>query len=221
MSGAKAGSLAPLTLAGESHGEGLPFRFSETLSGVGLWGLEEMALIHKGKSPSEDEETLRWLLQVLARLGLRMREVGERMGLHLAFVSNTSQQVMDRLSKNLEVDCLAGHYSSSEHLIGFSGNFQEDVKREGKLAPFLAFGHHVSTFDAIPPASAEEVRGLIEFSISETHVSGLSWIGDFSYCRDCGAFSDELEKVCGHCGSERLYEVHREKQGSHTVIARL
>jgi ribonucleoside-triphosphate reductase len=217
----KSRSLAPLSLAGETPGEGLPFRFSETLAGVGLWGLEEMALIHRGKSPSEDEETLRWVLQVIARLGLRMREVGDRMGLRLAFVSNTSQQVIDRLCRNLQVDCLAGHYSTSEHLIDFSGGIEEKLKKEGKIAPFLAFGQQVSTLETTQPPSAEEARRLIEFSISETHVSGLSWIGCFSYCRECGTRSSERERVCGQCGSERLYEVHREKQGSHTTIARL
>jgi len=217
----KTGSLAPLSSPENRQAEGVPLRLSDAQFGVGVWGLEEMARIHRGHSPSENEETLRWVLKVLARLKLRMEELGKQCEIDMRMVALSEETVIERLSGPLYSSRFDLDSQSGERILGETSSQNEDFKREGMIHSFLAFGRATVTVDFDDYLDATDIAPLVEELAADTHVIGLSMRGSLRLCAQCGTRPEGRVKVCPRCGGEAVYELERKEQGTKTGIARL
>jgi len=219
----KSGSLAPLSSLENPSDGGIPLKLSDALFGVGVWGLEEMARIHRGHSPSENEETLRWVLKILARLKLRMEEIGKQSGIRMRMTSLADEGIVARLSSPLYSSRFDLGSTSSERdgFFQVSGSGSESNRREGMVHSFLAFGHASVTADFGAYDSQESLIALLNELAADTHARGLAMVGSIRLCRRCGAKPEGKVSVCPDCGSETVYELERKEQGTKNRIARL
>jgi len=218
----KSGSLLPLVPFNQSGEGGRPLNLDRGLWGIGVWGLEEMTRFHCGESPCDSEESFRWLLEVIARLKLRMREIGERFGIGMWMVADTGEQVAERLLRSFEEVDFDLRLGRGEGFLEGANSKDDRLVREGKLSPFFAFGHSLSSVSGPENEwNVDRISERIRFLASSTHVSGMTLVGTFYCCRTCGGRFAEAVPVCDHCGGESVYEVTRKKRGTYTRFVRL
>jgi ribonucleoside-triphosphate reductase len=234
----KAGTLAPLASPGQEEHQH-PYHLDQAIFGVGLWGLAEMTRLHRGEQLTENEETLKWLLQIIARLKLRMDEIGRKLGLRLQFVATTDEAAGMRFAHSL-LEAKCGYEGQS--LETLAGIEQEDFgldllargdemsptttgtapwETEGKLHSFLAFGRGTVGITGLNRLTKEEVITKINHFAEATHVMGMTWVGEVSVCRTCGVAFGETQSVCEVCGDENLIQVSRHHQGISNQITKL
>ncbi len=216
----KAGALAPLQAPGDSEKEHL-FPLDQAFFGVGLWGLSEMTRLMFGTSPAEDEEALKWLIKLLARLKLRMEEIGKRTGLNLQFTACVDQEAISRLSHSLDQAGFLYEGQSCESLLGLERADPAAWTREGKLHPFFAFGHCTAAMEGLNRMERGEIMQWIQTLAASTHVLGMTWAGESVHCKECGAVFGEMRSVCDVCGGSMLVRVNRDGQGMFNQISRL
>ena len=216
----KAGALAPLQAPGGSEKDHL-FSLDQAFFGVGLWGLSEMTRLTLGKTPAEDEEALKWLIKLLARLKLRMEEIGKRNGLNLQFVACVDSDVIERLSHSLDRAGFLYEGQSHESLLGIQGDETTVWTAEGKLHPFFAFGHCLAAIEGLNRMERGRIVKAIHALAESTHVLGITWAGECFHCKECGAVFGETRSVCDVCGGGMLVRVSRDGQGMSNQISRL
>ncbi|MCL4734249.1 MAG: hypothetical protein KJ050_04870 [Candidatus Omnitrophica bacterium] len=217
----KAGALAPLQSPGKAAGQDIPFHLEQFVCGVGVWGLAEMTRLHLGESPAKSDAALKWLLKLMARIKLRMNELGDRHGLRLRFVSNRSRQVVDRLSQSLLEAGFDCDSQSCESLIDLDAEDSSTWVSEGKVHSFFPSGHAVLGLEALNRKDKTFIQEAIQMAAAETHLGGLTWVDEFCRCRQCSAVSGEIGAVCSVCGCEQMVLVDRQGQGMVNRITRL
>lgn len=216
----KAGALAPLQAPGDSEKEHL-FLLDQAFFGVGLWGLSEMTRLTIGKTPAEDEEALKWLIKLLARLKLRMEEIGKRHGLNLQFTACVEHEAIGRLSHSLDQAGFLYEGQSHESLLGIEESDPAAWSAEGKLHPFFAFGHCLAAIEGLNRMERGRIIEWIQSLAASTHVLGMTWVGESCQCKECGAVFGDIRAVCDVCGGGMLVRVSRSGQGMSNQISRL
>ena len=189
--------------------------------GVGLWGLEEMTWIHLGRFPQDDDEALRWLLRIVARLKLRMTEIGRRRGLELKLVPGLGDELDDRFIESLAAAGFEGGGSLQERPSRTGWNGRKEMVRKGKVHPLLASGQTVLEVEYDVGRKVDEVEDLLRYLASSTHVSGLSLSGKWVRCGKCGSRFQQRRPVCESCGGRIFHEVERRNQGKLNRVVRL
>lgn len=217
----KAGALAPLQSPDKAAEQDLPFLSEQIVCGVGVWGLAEMTRLHLGESPHSSESALKWLLKLMARLKLRMNELGERHNMRLKFIANRSNGVVDRLSQSLIEAGFDSEPQSCESLIDIEPDTPATWTREGKFHSFFPLGHAVVGLKGFNRKDKAFIESAIQMAATETHLGGLTWVDELCRCRKCGAVSGEIGTVCSVCGCEQMILVDRQGQGMVNRITRL
>lgn len=217
----KCGALESLDEPETSPRTRQPRLLEDGVYGIGVWGLAAMTEIHRGEHPTDSVAALRWLLQITARLDLRLREIGERYGIHLRFVSIADDGMVSRMTRSILSAGLGCEPPDPESVLGIDWNDPESIVREGKLHPFLAFGQvsmgsRESSMRTIP-----DLVERLQYLASTTHVGGTTWAGEWTHCGNCGSVFGEIPAVCEACGGDSLAEIHRHGQGMYNRIARL
>jgi anaerobic ribonucleoside-triphosphate reductase len=202
-------------------GSSRPFAPENGIWGIGVWGLTEMAEIHGKTAPSSDEGSLKWVLKLLARIRLRMEEIGSRFGLQMRLVANSDEWVVDRLSHSLMTAGIGCGAGSVETLLDVSADDPEGMIAEGKVHSLLAFGHVLAADEEEANRDASSWEEHLRFLASKTHVLGTTWAGKSHHCAQCGAMFGETGSVCEACGGEVVLEANRRGQGNISQIVRL
>jgi len=209
------GALSPTSSHNRDCEGNQPLNLEEAVWGIGVWGLLPMTTLARGDSPATNDETIKWLLGIIARLKLRMDEIGNREGLKLELVTSADEEVTARFSESMIAAGASGDWAA-ENLVP-SGSPRK-YETDGKLHPF--FGAERARY-SVEMDGFSEVGDLVE-EIQEvacsTHVGGFTWAGVSYHCLACGNAFGETHPVCEACGSELVAKVSR---GSHGTMSKL
>ncbi|NUN95653.1 MAG: hypothetical protein HUU16_05735 [Candidatus Omnitrophica bacterium] len=217
----KNGALKPLRRGDRAADGGHPLRAEESIHGIGAWGLLEMALSQYGACPGEDDLALKTALKLLARLKVRMVEIGKRFGINLEFVATPDTEVSARFGQSLVAAGLEPLRLTAESLFCRSKPGDDALIREGKAHSFFASGQVFFSEELEGNVDPAWIAERIRFLAASTHIGGYTWSGKSVHCRSCGAVFGETRPVCPACGGESLYEMNRRGQGSFNEIVRL
>jgi anaerobic ribonucleoside-triphosphate reductase len=179
-----------------------------------------MTRIQQSESPSDSPEAMKWLLGVMAQLRLRLDEIGKREGIRLQFVQTTDERIRSRFQ---EAMLRAGYGLDPEldmNLLGVTDQSVPALQREGKLHPFFATGQAGYTLNR----GGVQLNGMIKLIqqlATETHVSGMTWVGEGCLCLDCDTRFEDTQCLCQACGSEQIARFERRANGTYNRIDRL
>ncbi len=189
--------------------------------GVGVWGLVEMTLLHLGKNPREDDEALKWLLEIVARVHLRLEEIGNRRGISLSLVQTWDDALPGRFAETLPSGAFDQSGYGREGLLGIEGSEFDEITKEGKLHPLFDNKQmmHARQFQTIE--QLEELEQWLQKVASSTHLSGVALTGSWTHCASCGSRFQKEEEVCNDCGGQELYLIERRNQGKENRVVRL
>jgi hypothetical protein len=189
--------------------------------GVGVWGLVEMTLLHIGKNPREDDEALKWLLEIVARIRLRLEEIANRKGLSLSLVQSWDEALQERLGATLPSQSFDQAGFGLEGLLGIDGSKECELIKEGKLHPFFHSKQIIHCRSFRTDEEPEQRERWLQTIASATHLSGVATTGVWTHCASCGQRFTEPKEVCLVCGGQDLYRIDRRNQGKDNRIARL
>lgn len=189
--------------------------------GIGVWGLLEMTHIHLGKDPRRDDSGLKWLLEILARVRLRLNEIGERNGLTLSLVQSSEESLGEKFSAGLPLNLLSTECGDDGSLLRIDETDLAGQIAEGKIHSLLRERQATLELEYRPAELPEETERRLAGLAAMTHVIGAALTGIWSCCNACGARSEKLEEVCMSCGAQDVYRIERRDQGKTNRIESL
>jgi ribonucleoside-triphosphate reductase (formate) len=213
------GPLATLVMAVD--GEPL-LDLARSVSLVGMVGLNELAMLHRGKQLHESVEARNFGLAVVRRLASAAAEAGARLGIPILSGQTHAESTSYRFARlDLKYHSpRAGHtvrgnlahgelyYTNSTHLpISAPLDPLERARLEGAYHPHLPVFPITQIWLGDEEPSADGVVRFLERIFRETTCSSVSLSPEFTSCLDCHFADQGLRDRCRQCGSVRVEQI--------------
>jgi ribonucleoside-triphosphate reductase len=213
------GPLASLAMA--ANGE--PFLdLVQSVSLVGMVGLNELVMLHRGEELHESRKALAFGLEVVRRLETAASEAAGRLGIPILTGQTHAETTSHRFARldlkhhsprsgrTVRGNLARGelYYTNSTHLrIGVEMDPFERVRREGAFHPHLPVFPITQIWLGEERPAADRVVRLLERVFRETACSCLSLSPEFTACLDCLSVKRGLRDACDQCGSSRVEQI--------------
>ncbi len=213
------GPLASLAMAVD----GEPFLdLAQSVSLVGMVGLHELVMLHRGKGLNGSEDAWRFGLEIVRRLEAVTADLGSRLGIPLLAGQTHAETTSYRFARlDLKYHSpRAGHtvrgnlargelyYTNSTHLpISVPVDPFERARLEGTCHPHLPAFPITQIWLGEERPSAGSVARFLERVFRETTCACISLSPEFTSCLDCCTVERGLQDVCRQCGSVRVEQL--------------
>ncbi len=213
------GPLATLVMAmdGESFMD-----IGRSASLVGMVGLHELVLLHRGEGLNGSDNARKFGLEVVRRLESAAAEQGRRLGIQLLAGQTHAETTSYRFARlDLKYHSpRAGHtvrgnlargelyYTNSTHQpISDPMEPFERARLEGAFHPYLPAFPITQIWLGEERPSPDTVARFLERVFRETTCGCISLSPEFTSCLHCSAVERGLRDACGCCGSARVEQI--------------
>ncbi len=210
------GETGPLSLLTMNH-DGFPyFRMDKTSCLIGMVGLNELLLMHKGKQLHESQESVSYGLRLMDHIKQNISRLGKKHGLRLSLGQSHAETTSHRFARldlryyspeagrvvrgNLAKGEI--YYTNSTHLnVSSATGPSERIAVEGNFHPIIE-GEAVTNLwlGAETPASGV-LSDIVIKALRDTQSSQIVFSPDFTTCGECHRTSRGLNEDCSFCGS--------------------
>jgi len=214
------GPLALLTMDkdGESY-----LRMHRVTYLIGMVGLNEMVQHHTGEQLHESEDSIKFGLNVIARMNLVGARLGRKHNMRFVLEQTPAESTAYRFAKldmrvfpeaqrvvkgNLNEDEI--YYTNSTLFnVGSLVDAIDRVKREGLFHPLIEAGSltHIWLGESRP--SAESLANFVVKTFKHTQNDQIAFSPELTACIACGRTSRGLHDLCPYCKSEKVEQITR------------
>jgi ribonucleoside-triphosphate reductase len=210
------GENGPLSLLTMNH-DGCPyFRMDKTSCLVGMVGLNELLLLHKGRQLHENEEAVSFGLNIVEHIGRKISHLGEEAGLHLSLGQSHAETTAYRFARldlkyyspaagrTVRGNLAKGeiYYTNSTHLnVSSPVDPATRISVEGRFHPLFTGGAVTNIWlGSEPPASGVLCDILME-AFKNSKSFQVIFSPEFTICSECRRTSRGFSDDCSFCGS--------------------
>ena len=215
------GPLSFLAMKKDGHSF---LRMDQAVYPVGVVGLNELALIHRGSQLHESPEALRFGLKVVTHLRKLVDGLGKKLRMRLILEQTPAESTAYRFAR-LDLRSFAprsgrficgdisrgGVYYTNSTQFGVKADVSpmERVEGEGRFHPFIAGTVNTSIWlgEGRPPA--EVLASFVERTFRNTSNDQITFSPDFTSCTRCLKTFRGHRDNCPLCGSQAVEKITR------------
>jgi ribonucleoside-triphosphate reductase len=184
---------------------------------IGMAGLNELVLAHKGEALHESEAAMKFGLKIIAHMNLTARRLSMRDKMRFVLEQTPAESTAYRFAR-LDLDAfpararriIRGNIDAGEVYYTNSTLFDvaaevnpfDRVRLEGLFHPLIEAGSltHIWLGDKQPDAGAlsEFVTKIFHHTLNDQ----VAFSPEFTICNNCGRLARGLADICGFCKSE-------------------
>ena len=191
---------------------------------IGMVGLNELVLAHRGEQLHENEKALAFGLKVLGHIRKVAAKLGRKHNLRFILEQSPAESTAYRFARLdlkyhsprsgrlVRGDIARGelYYTNSTQLnIAAQTAPLDRVRSEGTFHPLIEGNAITPVWLGDSRPSAESLAQFVEKAFRETSSSQLVFSPEFTVCPACRQTSRGLKPVCPRCGSARIEGVTR------------
>ncbi|MGQ9745376.1 MAG: anaerobic ribonucleoside-triphosphate reductase [Dissulfurimicrobium sp.] len=184
---------------------------------IGMTGLNELVLAHKGEGLHESETAMKFGLKVIAHMNLTARRLSMRDNMRFVLEQTPAESTAYRFARlDLEafpararkiirgnIDAGEVYYTNSTLFdVAAEMNPFDRVRLEGLFHPLIEAGSltHIWLGDKQPDAGAlsEFVTKIFYHTLNDQ----VAFSPEFTICNNCGRLARGLTDICGFCKSK-------------------
>ncbi len=219
-----AGEGGPLALLSMDCEGSTYLRLENATHLIGMVGLNELVLAHRGAQLHENEKALAFGLKVLGHIRKVAAKLGRKHNLRFILEQSPAESTAYRFARLdlkyhsprsgrlVRGDIARGelYYTNSTQLnIAAQTAPLDRVRSEGTFHPLIEGNAITSVWLGDSRPSAESLARFVEKTFRETSSSQLVFSPEFTVCPACRQTARGLKPVCPRCGSGRVEGVSR------------
>jgi ribonucleoside-triphosphate reductase len=218
------GDGGPLALLSMDFEGSAYLRLESATHLIGMVGLNELVLAHRGAQLHENEKALAFGLKVLGHIRKAAVKLGRKHNLRFILEQSPAESTAYRFARLdlkyhsprsgrlVRGDIARGeiYYTNSTQLnIAAQTAPLDRVRSEGTFHPLIEGNAITPVWLGDSRPSAESLAQFVENAFRETSSSQLVFSPEFTVCPACRQTARGLKPVCPRCGSARVEGVSR------------
>lgn len=209
----------PLYQVGKLACDGRPYiELDKCTYIIGVIGVNDAAKFITGKELHESQESMDFALKLLAKMFLKVKELGERYNLKFSIEETPAESASRRLAMtdlvyfNKEAKNIVkggdedfAYYTNSIHVAPEAPvSLVERIRSQSMFHSMIESGAMIHAFVGEEKPSRDAIKKLIKDTFYRTQAAQLTISPEFTNCMDCKDMSRGLHDKCPKCGSTNV-----------------
>ena len=184
--------------------------------GIGFIGLAETLTALTGKHHGESEEARNLGIEIIEYIRNYCDKISEEYSLNWSCYATPAEGLSGKFIKQDQkiFGMVKGvtdkeYYTNSFHVpVGYKISIKDKIDIE---APYhkLCNGGHISYIEVDDAPDGETIMDIINYAYKQTNISYMGINFHIRYCKNCGTYLNEEQKICPSCGSTHIQGISR------------